>query len=216
MLIRTATVACAFAVSIVTAQSVLAQYETAAPPMPTNDVPCETDGAVASSTSSLHSDWESFKRRFHLDTERNEAWPHPFVGPDRQAYREMFRPCYDRGWEIEHSLSDACFDAETGELNRLGAAKVAQMVRSAPANRKTLFVYQSKSPDVARHRVDLVRNYIQAEYGRSAGIAVATTRNYPETGSGTYAETISRQWQRSLPSPTLRVQSVSGAVGGAN
>lgn len=209
MLIRTATLACAFALSLVAPQFAAAQCET-------GDCGSTTTTTSSSYGSALQSDWHAFKNRFKLDTDRNEAWPHPFLATDRQAYRDMWRPCYDRGWEIEHTLSNECFDAETGELNRMGAAKVAQLVQAAPKNRKTLFIHQGGSAELAAARLDLVQKYIQVEYGRQAGVMVATTENFPVTGRGTYAELITRQWQTSLPRPALSGNSVSSAIAGGN
>lgn len=214
MLIRTATLACAFAVSLVTAQSVSAQTQD----IPAPEAECNScsSSSLSSFGSSVQSDWDAFKRRFKLDTDRNEAWPHPFLTADRAAYRAMWAPCYDRGWEIEHTLSGACFDDETGKLNRLGAAKIAQLVHTAPSNRKTLFIHQNQSSELAQSRLSQVENYIRQEYGRSAGVAVAVTRNFPVTGSGAYAENISRQWQSNLPRPVLQASSVTNAVNGGN
>lgn len=210
MLIRTATLTCALAVSFMAGQSAMAQCDSPACGSGTSSC----DGSTQAFGSTVQADWDAFKQRFKLDSDRNAAWPHPFLAADRQAYRDMFKPCYDRGWEIEHTLSDACFDNETGRINRLGAAKVAQLVHTAPNNRKTLFVHQSDSAELAASRMKQVETYIREEFGRSAGVSVAVTQNFPVTGHGTYAENVSRQWHANLPKPVLQASSVSSAVGG--
>lgn len=155
------------------------------------------------------------KQTFHrmaLDYDRNAAWPTPFREMDRNSYYEWFQPCYDRGWEIELSLSDACFD-ENGQLNRLGENKVMQAVRHSPQDRRTLFVW-ADSDELAQTRITSVQQHLQMEFGRSANMMVAATTNYPVTGRGSYAESVTRAFRENIPPPVLNAQSVSGSVGG--
>lgn len=174
---------------------------------------CRTAFGAQSAQGDRHSDLHAFQDRWDKDYDRNVAWPVPFQMTDRQVYRNYFKPCYDRGWEIEHTLSDACFDSKTGRLNRLGAAKITQVVQAAPKNRKTIFVHQNASPLMASNRVAAVEEFVQYEFGRSAGVAVAVTNNFPTTGAGSYAEAITRSFHSNLPKPQLKTQTVSGAIG---
>jgi len=174
--------------------------------------PTSVAGGHSHASGNAKSDWQAFRNRANLDYSRNAAWPAPFNTVDRQTYRAMFQPCFDRGWEIEHTLSDACFDATTGKLNNLGAAKVAQVVQAAPSHRKMIYVHQSSSEFAASNRMTAVLDYVQYEFGRSAGIQLAVTKNFPVTGRGSYAESITRQFQENLPPPVLQAQTVSGAL----
>jgi len=118
----------------------------------------------------------------------------------------------DRGWETELALSDACFD-EAGKLNRLGAAKVVQAVRHSPQDRRSVFVW-AETPEIAQARVEAVQQHVQLEFGRSANLMVVSTPNFPVTGRGSYAETVTRNFRENLPLPVLNSQAITGAVSG--
>lgn len=169
-------------------------------------------GSVSQATSAVASDTKAIFHRVGLDYSRNAAWPTPFSELDRASYRAMFQPCFDRGWELEASLSDACFD-ESGRLNRLGAAKIAQIQRHSPLDRRTVYVY-GEQPQVVDARLTIVRQHIEVEHGRSANLLVASTEHFPVTGRGSYGEAVTRALRDSLPTPAINAQSVSGAVGG--
>jgi hypothetical protein len=169
-------------------------------------------GSVSQARSSAQADFKKSQDRFNLDFDRNAAWPTPFREMDRSTYYEWFQPCLDRGWEIELTLSDACFD-ESGKLNRLGAAKVMQAVRRAPTDRRNIYVW-GDSAEKTQSRIASVQEHVQTEFGRSANLVVSATTNFPVTGRGSYAESITRSFQQNLPTPTINAQPVSGAVGG--
>lgn len=169
-------------------------------------------GGVTQAATSLASDSKAIFHRAGLDYSRNAAWPTPFSQMDRGSYRAFFQPCLDRGWELEATLSDACFD-ENGSLNRLGAAKIAQIQRHAPLDRRTVYVF-GEQPQLIDARMEIVRQHIQVEHGRSANLLVSATEHFPVTGRGSYGEAVTRALRDSLPPPTINAQSVSGAVGG--
>jgi hypothetical protein len=160
----------------------------------------------------MKSEWRAFSDRFWLDYDRNNAWPGAFNQIDQATYRAWFQPCLDRGWEIELTLSEACFD-QAGQLNNLGAAKVAQAVHRSPSDRRQLYVHATSST-VAEARVENVRKFLQVEYGKSANLVVSATENLPITGRGGYSEAVTRSFQTNMPKPVLNVTGVSGAIAG--
>lgn len=170
------------------------------------------NGSVSQATSAVASDTKAIFHRAGLDYSRNAAWPTPFSEMDRGSYRAIFQPCFDRGWELEATLSDACFD-EAGRLNRLGAAKIAQVQRHSPLDRRTVYVY-GEQPQIVDARLAMVRQHIEVEHGRSANLLVSSTGHFPVTGRGSYGEAVTRALRDSLPTPAINGQSVSGAVGG--
>ncbi len=169
-------------------------------------------GAVSASANNAKAEVKQTADRMRLDYDRNAAWPTPFREMDRSTYYEWFQPCLDRGWETELALSDACFD-EAGKLNRLGAAKVVQAVRHSPQDRRSVFVW-AETPEIAQARVEAVQQHVQLEFGRSANLMVVSTPNYPVTGRGSYAETVTRNFRENLPLPVLNAQAITGAVSG--
>lgn len=169
-------------------------------------------GAVSKSASAAGAEIKQSFDRMGLDYDRNAAWPTPFREMDRATYYEWFQPCLDRGWEIELTLSDACFE-ESGRLNRLGAAKVMQAVRHSPQDRRSVYVW-GETAEIAQARIESVQQHLQTEFGRSANMMVASTQNFPVTGRGSYAESVTRAFKENLPPPVLNAQAVSGAVEG--
>lgn len=169
-------------------------------------------GAVSKSAGNAKAEVQQTVDRMGLDYDRNAAWPTPFREMDRSTYYEWFQPCYDRGWEIELTLSDACFD-ESGNLNRLGQAKVLQAIRHSPQDRRSVYVWGETS-EIAQSRIASVQQHVQTEFGRSANLLVASTQNFPITGRGSYAESVTRNFKENLPPPVLNAQAVAGAVGG--
>jgi len=169
-------------------------------------------GNASQAGSAVVSDGKAIFHRAGLDYSRNTAWPTPFSDMDRASYRAMFQPCFDRGWELEATLSDACFD-DSGRLNRMGAAKIAQIQRHSPLDRRTVYVY-SDQPQVVDARLAMVRQHIELEHGRSANLLVASTEHFPVTGRGSYSEAVTRALRDSLPTPAINAQSVGGAIGG--
>lgn len=156
----------------------------------------------------------SFLDRSRLDYQRNVAWPHPFVHADRASYKGFIQPCIDRGWEIQNTLSEDCFDGQSGRLNRLGAAKIRNVVHAAPLHRRSVFVYGANGSDLVQARIKEVQSYLTYEFGRSNNVTVLATANYPHGGRGIYAEHMIPKYFEAIPNPALNAQSVSSAVSG--
>lgn len=175
--------------------------------------------SFSSLSSSMNNARHSFKSvisRARLDYNRNAAWPQPFVIADRAAYKGFIQPCINRGWEIQNTLSDDCFDGRTGRLNRMGAARIRDVVHAAPVSRKSVFVYSSGPKNLVEARVKEVQSYLIYEFGRSNGVSVAVTRNFPHGGRGIYAENMVPKYYDALPTPALNGDSVSSAINGGN
>jgi len=171
---------------------------------------------LGSGMNQMRSSFKSVVARARLDYNRNAAWPQPFLDADRAAYQGFIQPCIDRGWEIQNTLSDDCFDGRTGRLNRMGAAKIRDVVHAAPLSRKSVFVYSSGAKELVDARVKEVKSYLQYEFGRSNNVNVAVTKSFPHGGRGIYAENMVPKYYDALPKPALNGDSVSSAVSGGN
>jgi hypothetical protein len=104
----------------------------------------------------------SFEESYHqakLGYHRNEAWPWPFICPDRIGVREPFRMMVDNGWRRQNLLGQHHFNAETNRLTTAGELRVHWIMTQAPAERRSIFVERAASPDVTSERMAVVRGY---------------------------------------------------------
>ena len=104
----------------------------------------------------------SFEESYHqakLGYHRNEAWPYPFICPDRIGVREPFRMMVDNGWRRQNLLGQHHFNAETNRLTTAGELRVHWIMTQAPAERRSIFVERADTADVTAERMAVVRGY---------------------------------------------------------
>ncbi len=99
--------------------------------------------------------YHKIKRGYH----RNEAWPWPYVCPDRLAVRDPFRVMVDNGWRRQNLLGPHHFNAETNRLTTAGELRVHWIMTQAPADRRSIFIERAAQPDVTDERLAVVREY---------------------------------------------------------
>jgi hypothetical protein len=99
--------------------------------------------------------YHNIKRGYH----RNEAWPWPYVCPDRVAVREPFRMMVDNGWRRQNLLGPHHFNAETNRLTTAGELRVHWIMTQAPPERRNIFIERAAQPEVTADRLAVVREY---------------------------------------------------------
>jgi hypothetical protein len=107
-------------------------------------------------------DAEWFEDTYHnikLGYHRNEAWPFPFICPDRAAVREPFRLMVDNGWRRQNLLGQHHFNSETNRLTTAGELRVHWIMTQAPPERRSVFVERAASPEVTAQRLAVARDY---------------------------------------------------------
>jgi hypothetical protein len=97
----------------------------------------------------------NIKRGYH----RNEAWPFPFICPDRAAVREPFRIMVDNGWRRQNLLGQHHFNSETNRLTTAGELRVHWIMTQAPPERRSIFVERAANPEVTAQRLAVARDY---------------------------------------------------------
>lgn len=156
--------------------------------------------------------WHEFWAEFDLHRRRVEAWPEPFVIPDREAVRDPFKVMADNGWKQQNTLNDEWFNKEDNELNHAGKIKLRQMLNEFPPHRRQVFVLEGQTQDVTSMRVASVYKNLAEIAPDQAPCSVLTTRIPGPVGAGWYIQGVHRA--TGLLSNTGRA--VSGTPGSNN
>jgi hypothetical protein len=162
-----------------------------------------TSAAGQGTADCWRANWDQFRADCDLVTQRNNAWPKPFVCHDRWACYAMLQMNVTCGWEVAHTLTDTHFDLESNQLNSAGKAKVAWIMQNAPQDQKGIFVYQAIPGGEVETRLDSVRQWTEQWYSHLGPAHVAFTQRLPNNMSGAYSEAISLNYLQSLPTPAL-------------
>ncbi len=148
--------------------------------------------------------------------ERNEAWPKPFECWDRTSYFNVWSTMYYSGLAAHCTFSDAHFDSETGELNRLGERKIATIMQNNAELQRGFLVVASVNPQVTEKRLDNVKAVVRKWYGDDVAQQVATTNVVPRPGSGSRIEAINAGYNTSMQAPSISAGSSSSSSSSGN
>ena len=77
--------------------------------------------------------YHEVRRGYH----RNEAWPWPYICPDRVAVREPFAAMVNNGWRRQNLLGTHHFNMETNQLTTAGQLRVHWIMTQARPNGET-------------------------------------------------------------------------------
>ena len=128
--------------------------------------------------------WDEFWAEFDLHRRRVEAWPDPFVIPDREAVRDPFRIMADNGWKQHNTFNDEWFNKENNELSLAGKIKLRQMLNEFPPHRRQVFVLEGQTQDVTSVRVASVYKCLAEIAPDQQPCNVLTTRIPAPVGVG--------------------------------
>ncbi len=142
--------------------------------------------------------WDEFWAEFDLHRRRVEAWPEPFLIPDREAVRDPFRIMADNGWKQQNTFNDEWFNKEN-ELSYAGTNKLRQMLNEFPPHRRQVFVLEGQTQDVTSARVESVYKWLEKIAPDQPPCSVLTTRIPAPVGTGWLVQG-ERPW---IPSPVL-------------
>ena len=155
--------------------------------------------------------WDCFWDRVHVDWHRNNAWPEPFNLVDRAAVKTPIAVMVDRGWQLQNTIPDQLFNAETQELTRRRRTE-SEMDCDADAH---------PAPSRVRHAGQHAGNHRNAcEIGGEGrdGMSWATcptlisvTDVIPRDGSASYYERVNTVFRNPrLPPPVLPTMEQAG------
>jgi hypothetical protein len=160
-------------------------------------------GSARGDWYSMKAKWHCFWDRVHLDWHRNNAWPEPFVYVDRQATRVPIGVMVDKGWQLQNTISNQLFDAETQELTRAGELKVQWILTQMTPRRRTVFVMRGPTEAITEVRVRSVEKAAEQVVGDMAAHGIVLTDTAPRDGSGAYYERVNVGYESSTPVPRL-------------
>ena len=171
-------------------------------------------GLTFASSPALAADgsgWNAFWHRVHTDFYRNNTWPQPFEAADRAAAREPFCIQTDNGWKMQNTIGTFLFDTETQRLNTAGELLVKWIVTQAPIHRRAVFVLKGDNSDATTTRVESVQTAV-AKYASGHVCPVLLTDTEPAGWSAAYVDSITQQFNSTIPAPRLS----SGSQGGGS
>ena len=110
----------------------------------------------------LHAEWLSdFWASFKQDTVRNNVWPEPFGGFERQDAIQPFELMTSNGWRRQNLLGDHHFLPDSSRLTKAGELKVEWILTQAPPERRTIFVERGENRHETLSRVESARQWAE-------------------------------------------------------
>jgi hypothetical protein len=172
--------------------------------------------ALASAPAIGADAWENFWHRVHVDFCRNNSWPEPFQTADRAAAREPWCIQTDNGWKMQNTVGTFLFDRETQRLNQAGELLVKWIVTQAPQHRRAVFVLRGETPEATTARSESVQAAV-AKYANECGCVcpVLLTCVEPTGWPASYIDSITQQFNATIPAPRLPQEGGGGASGGS-
>ncbi len=161
------------------------------------------------------SEWDAFKAHAEIVRQRNEAWPKPFQCHDRQCYFATFYPMYQRGYEIQSTLTDAHFEKDSNELNSAGKQKIAGIMQNLPVQRRQIFVFEQGDDERTHARVAAVKVAVNEWFGHMNPPTVLTTARPAHFQSGLEIQQFNQNFLGALPQPGIAIGGGGGGGAGA-
>jgi len=153
--------------------------------------------------------FNEFWHRCGVDWHRNNSWPEPFLTADKIAVRTPYCIQIDNGWKVQNTLGTYLFDYETQRVNVAGDLLVKWIVTQAPYHRRAVFVLKGDSAEATNARVQSVQVAVN-KYAGGCPIPVMLTDTEPAGWSAAYIDTITQQFNATIPAPRLPQTSTSG------
>src|SRR5262245_43229441 len=172
--------------------------------------------AISSSTAyEGNGGWYTFWERVHVDFYRNNTWPEPFLSTYRTLAREPFCIKADNGWNMKNTIGTFLYDRETQKLNEAGELLVRWIVTQAPQHRRVVFVLKGDTADATKIRVESVQQAV-AKYASGHVCPVVLTDTEPNGWSAQYIDSITQQFNNTIPAPRLPGGGQAGGSSGSS
>jgi len=147
--------------------------------------------------------WISYWKGVGLQRRRVNAWPDPFVIPDRELVRAPFKTMADNGWKLQTTLSDHLFTVEENELTYAGQLKLRWILTQIPPHRRRIYVLEGRTSEETGTRVASVYRHLADFSPGGVPCPVLVTQIAPRGGEGAYLNNIDRAYKDALPVPRL-------------
>jgi hypothetical protein len=158
-------------------------------------------------------DWNSFWYGVKVDWHRNHAWPEPFRYGDRQSVYAAMAAQTAKGWQLQNTVGDVHFDADSHKLTRAGEAQIYQVLVNSPPQRRVVFVQQAFDEETTEMRMDAVQRTIARMMPGRPMPAVVKTDQPAARARALHANMINEKFNSAITSPVLPA-ATSGSGGG--
>jgi len=148
--------------------------------------------------------------RYHT----SHYWPYPYVCQDRASVREFFAAQENAGWVNQTTLYEYHFDDDTQLLNRSGVLHLKWILRSAPTQRRAIYVQAADSAQASELRMTSVRGITEEMVGFNNIPPVIPRVTAPIGRSALEIDNIQRGDMSSQPVPRISPAVSSGGGGG--
>jgi hypothetical protein len=154
--------------------------------------------------------WGEFWSRFHLDRQRMNAWPEPFIYDDWQVARTPIAMMKGKGWQLQNTIADDHFDRETQRLTRSGEIKLYAILNDSPADQRTIFVLRGHNPEATAVRMGSVHATLAQMLPDQPRPAIVQTSDWPRGWSADQVDDINVKVQQARPAPVLPAATSTG------
>ena len=152
--------------------------------------------------------------RSQVDWHRNNAWPEPFATADRAAERQPFCLMVDNGWKMQNTVGTFLFDYNSHQLNTAGEHLVKWIVQQAPQHRRAVFVLKGDSPEITQVRIASVQAAVARFACEGENPPVILTCTEPSGWPASYVDSMTQQFQATIPAPRLPAATESSPSAG--
>jgi len=161
--------------------------------------------------------FNQFWHRCHVDFNRNNAWPEPFLTADKYAVRTPWCIQTDNGWKMQNTIGTFLFDRDTQQINEAGDLLVKWILMQAPIHRRAVFVLKGDTAEATNARVRSVQAAV-AKYSSGCVCPVLLTDTEPAGWPASYIDSITQHYDATIPNPRLpaRQSSGQGSQGGGS
>jgi hypothetical protein len=133
----------------------------------------------------------------------NQAWPWPYVCPDRISVREPFCVMINNGWRRENLLGAHHFNPDTNQLNAAGQLRVQWIMTQAPPDHRNVFLERSLDQNVNSQRMASVQEYATQVSLDGRAPQIAQTHLISEGRPASVVDATNTKFQQSMPAPVL-------------
>ena len=172
---------------------------------------------LLASAAPAHAQWYNFWSGWSRDYHRNQAWPEPFLMPDRVSVMQPLAMQVANGWRRQNLLSDYHFNEQTAQLNLAGETKLRFILTQMPPSRRTVFVQRGLSPEITALRMEKVQTLADRMIS-GGGIASVVESDLPNEGwPADEIDSITRGFAKTRPDPRIKSagDSTAGTGGGS-
>ncbi len=147
--------------------------------------------------------WISYWQGVELQRRRVNAWPDPWLIPDRQLVRTPFKMMADNGWKLQTTLREDLFSAEENELTYAGHLKLRWILTQIPPHRRRIYVVEGRTREDTGTRVASVYKHLADIAPSGIPCPVLVTQISPRGGDGEYLNNIDQSYKSAMPAPHL-------------